>query len=90
MATDTAKKLTLRNTGSRRIIVGPPAKSKGGAGGRLHLLGTSDDDKIRSQVPEGKAVVPGTSVTLEGAAADAVRGSKVLEAVKDRLGLRVA
>jgi hypothetical protein len=78
-----ADKLTLRNTGTRRVVLGPPAKSKSGSRA-VTVLGTSDDagvpaDKRRDQV-----------VVLEGEAAKALRDSTVFAAVKDRLGLQAA
>lgn len=77
-------KLSIRNGGTRRMILGPPAKSKGG--GKSTLLGTSDDAKVANIA---KNVSPQV-VTLDGEAAAHWRTSKVLAGVKDHFGIQVA
>jgi hypothetical protein len=71
----------ISNTGSRRVVVGPPAKSKGG--GAMLKFDTSAD----AGVPASKRI--GSTHKLEGTAAKGVRESKVVAALKDRLGLRM-
>lgn len=85
MATPTTStdKLTVRNTGSRRVVLGPPAKSKSGSRA-VTVLGTSDD----AMVPAGKR--RDQVIILEGDAAKRLRDSTVFAAVKDRLGLQAA
>lgn len=82
-----AKPLTVHNSNSRRIVLGPPAKSKGG--GRPVLLGTPDDTAARKH--DAKKALPPQTAKLTGEMAAAHRGKgSVLDAVKDHFGLRVA
>ncbi len=76
-----AQSLLVSNTGTRRVILGAPPKSKGG--GKILKFDTPAD----SGVPADKRI--GNVHTLTGADAERVRSSKVFEAVKDRLSLRV-
>lgn len=85
MATDAKPALSIHNTGSRRVILGPPAKSKGG--GSPVLLGTPDDAKAAAKASPG--TVPSQTATLQGDAAEIWRKSKVLAAAKEHLGLKV-
>ena len=82
MSVEAAKPLTVTNQGSRRVILGPPAKSKGGTG-KLVCFDTQAD----KDVPNAKRL--GQSHTLTGADAERVRASKTVAAMKDRLGLKV-
>lgn len=75
------KDLVLANGGTRRVIIGPGPRSKGG-GGKLVRFDTAADAKI----PEGKRL--GQTHKLTGADAERVRTSKVVEALKDRLELK--
>lgn len=80
-----SKKLKVRVNGTKRVVIGPIAKSKGGDG-RVHLLGSLQDQQ--EAVPANKRL--SNSVELQGDVAEAVRKSKVVGAVKDRLGLQVS
>lgn len=82
MAVTKTASITVRNAGSRRVILGPPPKSKGG--GSLIAFDTEAD----AAVPAGKRL--GQVHTIEGERAEQLRGSKVFAAVKDRLQLQVA
>jgi Zn-dependent M28 family amino/carboxypeptidase len=77
-------KLTIRNTGTRRVVIGPPAKSKRDASAAALIKFDTDADEA---VPKDKRI--GTTRELTGAAATAVRGSKTVQAMGERLGLRM-
>lgn len=87
MPAPTSDKLSIRNGGPRRVIIGAPAKSKGG--GTVHILGTKADEAARSKLAS-TAVMPRDIVAFEGDAAKRVSTSPVFQAMKDRLGLQVA
>ncbi len=76
------KDLTLANRGTNRVFIGPGAKSKGGSTKMLKF-----DTAADTAVPADKRL--GQVHTITGADAERIRSSKVFEAVKDRVGLRV-
>lgn len=71
----------IRNTGSRRVILGRPAKSKGESMVRF-------DTPADSAVPAAKRL--GQVHQLEGERGQKLVKSKVFLGLKDRLGLQVA
>lgn len=81
MAASTSKTM-IRNTGSRRVILGAPAKSKGG--GAMVRFDTAADAGVKADKRLGQVH------ELEGDRAKSVVGSRVFQAMKDRLGLQVA
>lgn len=78
----TASKTMIRNTGTRRVILGAPPKSKGG--GSMVRFDTAAD----AGIPAAKRL--GQVHELEGERAKGLVTSKVFMAMKDRLGLQVA
>lgn len=80
---DATPSVSVRNGGTRRVILGPPPRS----GLRPVLLGTADDARGKAKNPQGN--FPDEAVRLDGAMAAAWKGSKVLEAAKEHLGLQV-
>lgn len=76
-----AAKVAVTNNGTRRVIIGAPAKSKGG--GSLVKLDTAAD----SVVAAGKRF--GQTHVIEGASAEAIRSSKTVEAMAAKLGVKV-
>ena len=78
--------LMVRNAGTRRVILGPPPKSRGG--GSPLLIGTTDDARIAAKAMKGS--VPPDITELKDATADLWRKSKVLAAARAHLGLQVA
>lgn len=81
MAEQKPKSLTLATTGTRRVVIGPGPKSKGGPR-TLTILGAKADQGLDKAAP--------LSHTFEGGESERLRKSKVLDAVKDRFGLQVA
>lgn len=82
MSTAAKRDLRLHNTGTNRVIIGPPAKSKGGKARDAIRFDAKNDTKV----PDGKRL--GQVHTIEGERAEALRKSPVVKAVADRLGLK--
>jgi hypothetical protein len=76
------EQITVTNAGTRRVIIGPPPASKGG--GKAVRFDTSADDKVPADKRLGRVHV------LKDGDAERVRASKVVQAVKDRLELRIS
>lgn len=73
----------IRNTGTRRVVIGRNPKDPDS---RFIKLGT-DADQVEKISAEKR--MPNVA-ELKGEEASRVRGSKVFEALKSRLGLQVA
>lgn len=77
-------KIAVSNSGTNRVIVGPPPKSKQGGSAATLRLDTAADDKVPTTKRFGK------EGAVEGAAAAAMRGSKAFQAAQERFNLRVS
>lgn len=83
------KDLTIRNTGTNRVIIGPPP-TRNAAGEAIRERGAfiRFDTGADEKVPAAKRL--GSAHVVKGDAAESIRGSKVVTAMGERLGLRLS
>lgn len=76
------KTLRIENNGTRRVVLGPGPKSKGG-----------DRTLIKFDTPADDGVDPkrriGRVRTVDGERAEAIRSSRVVKSLADKLGLQL-
>ena len=78
-----SKQLRIRNDGRRRVIIGPPPKSSGDTR-KMLKFDTKDDDGVE----KGRRL--GRTRVVNGDHADALRASRVLKEMGERVGLKLA
>ena len=83
-AASASTKLAISNDGTRRIVIGPPPKSKGGQRAMALAFDTKDDSLV------DKAKRLGTAHLVEGERAESIKSNKVVAALAPKLGLRLA